>query len=251
MEHETSASNPSPETLPGVFPDTRWTLVLRAAEQGGSPTAARALEDLCRAYWRPVYAVARRGGLSHEDAEDVTQSFFADLIATNSMNRVTRDAGRLRWFLLGSLRHQLNHLRERAAAAKRGGGRPALRLDMSGADQYYHLIPADHLTPEVLYDRHWMLALMDRALGSLAAEQAQRGRGEFFHAVRPALTAEGTTVSYAEIGQLHGLTEAAVKMAVMRLRARLRETLRTEIAETVATAQDVDDEIRHLFAAFR
>ena len=251
MDDDASTLNPPPETLPGVFPDTRWTLVMRAAEQGGSATAARALEDLCRAYWRPVYAVARRGGLSHEDAEDVTQSFFADLIATNSMNRVTPEAGRLRWFVLASLRHQLNHLRERARAAKRGGGRPPLRLDMSGADQYYHLIPADHLTPEVVYDRHWMLALMDRALDSIAAEQAQRGRREFFDAVRPALTAEGAGLPYAEIAQRHGLTEAAVKMAVMRLRARLREAVRAEIAETVATPQDVDDEIRHLFAAFR
>jgi RNA polymerase sigma factor (sigma-70 family) len=249
MENDRSP-NAQPDTLPGVFPETRWTLVLRASEQGGSPTAARALEDLCRAYWRPVYAVARRSGLSHEDAEDVTQSFFADLVATNSMNRVTRDAGRLRWFLLGSLRHQLSHLRERARTRKRGGGNPPLRLDMSGADQYYHLIPADRLTPEVLYDRHWMLALMDRALECLGAEQAQRGRGELFHALRPAVTAEGADLSYAEIARTHGLTEAAIKMAVMRLRARLRETLRTEIAETVAAPQDVDDEIRHLFAAF-
>lgn len=245
-----SPDNSSPETLRGVFPDTRWTLVLRAAEQGGSATGAQALEDLCRAYWRPVYAVARRSGLSHEDAEDVTQSFFADLIATNSMNRVTPEAGRLRWFLQGSLRHQLNHLRERASAAKRGGGRPPLRIDMSGAEDYYHLIPADHLTPEVLYDRHWMLALMDRAMGTLAAEQAQRGRGGFFHTVRPAVTAEGAGLSYIEIGRLHGLSEAAVKMAVVRLRERLREIMRAEIAETVATPQDVDDEIRHLFAAF-
>ena len=239
------------DTLPGVFPETRWTLVMRAAAQGGSATGSRALEDLCRAYWRPVYAVARRSGLSHEDAEDITQSFFADLIATNSMNRVTPEAGRLRWFLQGSLRHHLNHLRERASAAKRGGGRPPLHLDMTGAEQYYGLIPADHLTPEVLYDRHWMLALMDRAMNTLASEQAQRGRREFFNSVRSVITAEGAVHSYAEIARLHHLTEAAVKMAVVRLRERLREILRTEIAETVATPQDVDDEIRHLFAAFR
>lgn len=244
-------SDNSRETLPGVFPDTRWTMVLRAAEQGESPTAARALEDLCRAYWRPVYAVARRSGLSHEDAEDVTQSFFAELIASNSINRVSPDAGRLRWFLQTALRHQMSHLRGKAMAAKRGGGRQPLRLDMSGAEQFYDLIPADHLTPDVLYDRHWMLALMDRAMYKLAGEQAQRGRGEFFSSVRGAVTAEGPGLPYAEIARLHSLTEAAVKMAVGRLRDRLREILRAEIAETVATAQDVDEEIRHLFAAFR
>ena len=238
-------------TLPGVFPDTRWTMVLRAAGQGGSPTGARALEDLCRAYWRPVYAVARRSGLSHEDAEDVTQSFFAELIASNSMNRVSPGDGRLRWFLQAALRHQMNHLREKAMAAKRGGGRQPLRLDMSGAERFYDLIPADQLSPDVLYDRHWMLALMDRAMYQLAGEQTQRGRGEFFNSVRGAITTEGTGVPYAEIARLHSLTEAAVKMAVSRLRDRLREILRAEIAETVATPQDVDDEIRHLFAAFR
>ncbi|HEX2750540.1 MAG TPA: sigma-70 family RNA polymerase sigma factor [Verrucomicrobiales bacterium] len=250
MQEPETPEDASRATLPGVFPETRWTLVLRAAAEGSGTLSRRAMEDLCRAYWRPVYAVSRRSGLSHEDAEDMTQTFFADLIATNSMNRVTPEAGRLRWFLQASLRHHLNHHREKICAAKRGGGREPLRLDMTGAEQFYHLIPADHLTPETLYDRHWMLALMDRALTTLAAEQARRGRGEFFAAIRPALTAEGAALSYAEIGRLHHLSEAAVKMAVMRLRERLREIMRAEISETVASPTDVDDEIRHLFAAF-
>jgi RNA polymerase sigma-70 factor (ECF subfamily) len=251
MPESETPDDASPATLPGVFPETRWTMVLRAAAEGGGTTTARhAMEDLCRAYWRPVYAVSRRSGLSHEDAEDLTQTFFADLIATNSMNRVSPEAGRLRWFLQASLRHHLNHQRERACAAKRGGGKEPLHLDMTGAEQYYHLIPADHLTPETLYDRHWMLALIDCAMTTLASEQARRGRGEFFATVRPAITAEGAAISYAEIARLHQLSEAAVKMAVMRLRERLRQIMRTEIAETVASPQDVDDEIRHLFAAF-
>ena len=187
MDHNAPADQSCEGTLPGVFPETRWTLVMRASEQGGSATAAQALDDLCRAYWRPVYAVARSTGLSHEDAEDITQNFFADLITTNSMNRVTQGAGRLRWFILGSLRHQMGHWREKSLAAKRGGGRNTWSLDMTGADQFYYLIPADHLTPEVLYDRHWMMALTDRAMGALAAEQAQRGRGEFFAAICPSI----------------------------------------------------------------
>ena len=237
-------------TLPGVFPDTRWTMVLRAAGEGGSHDSRRAMEDLCCAYWRPVYVASRRHGLSHEDAEDLTQTFFADLVATNSIHRVSPDAGRLRWFLQASLRHHLSHWRDRAMAAKRGGGREPLRLDMSGAENYYHLIPADKLTPEVLYDRHWMLALMDRAMATLSDEQSSRGRSAFFASVRPALTAEGTGSCYAAIAAEHGLTEAAVKMAVVRLRTRLREIIRAEIGETVATPEEVDDEIRHLFAAF-
>jgi RNA polymerase sigma-70 factor (ECF subfamily) len=180
----------------------------------------------------------------------VTQAFFAELIAKNTMNRVSPEAGRLRWFLLAMLRNQLSHLRTKACALKRGGGRPAICLDMSGAADYYGLIPADTVSPDVLYDRHWMLALMDRALYTLAGEQSQRGRSAFFSDVRPALTAENTPASYEEIGRRHGISEAAVKMAVMRLRERLRELLRAEIAETVATPNDVDDEIRHLFAAF-
>jgi RNA polymerase sigma factor (sigma-70 family) len=241
---------PQRETLPGVFPETRWTMVLRAADQGGNTQSVRALEDLCRAYWRPVYAVARRGGLSHEDAEDLTQTFFTEIISRNTMNRVSPEAGRLRWFLLAMLRNQLNHLRTKASALKRGGGRPVVSLDMSGAAEYYGLIPAETVSPDVLYDRHWMLALMDRALYTLAGEQSRRGRSAFFNDVRPALTAEGTLTSYDEIGRRHGVSEAAVKMAVLRLRERLRELLRAEIAETVAAPTDVDDEIRHLFAAF-
>ena len=237
------------ETLPGVFPETRWTLVLRAAGEGHDTTSARALEDLCRAYWRPVYAVARRSGLDHEDAEDITQTLFTELIRSRSLDRVSPEAGRLRWFLLAALRNQLAHWHAKAAAAKRGGGRAALRLDMSGAEQYYDLIPPDKLAPDVLYDRHWMLALMERAVARLSDDQSQRGRSAFFSDVRPALTSEGGE-SYETIAKRHGMTEAAVKMAVMRLRERLRATLRAEIAETVATPGDVDDEIRHLFAAF-
>jgi RNA polymerase sigma factor (sigma-70 family) len=237
-----------PRSLPGVFPDTRWSLVLRAADQGGDTHSRRALEDLCRAYWRPVYAVSRRHGLSHEDAEDLTQSFFASLISSDSMLRANPERGRLRSFLQAALRNHLSHWRERAMAAKRGGGREPLHLDMSGAGDYYNLIPADHLTPEVLYDRHWMLALMDRAMERLADEQSLRGRGALFTSLKPALTAEGS--NYAGIAARHGTTEAAVKMSVMRLRERLRELIRAEIAETVASPEEVEDEIRHLFATF-
>lgn len=250
----TADSFPAPDepepNLPGVFPDTRWTLVLRAAEAGRSCEGRRALEDLCRTYWRPIYVVSRRHGLSHEDAEDLTQTFFADLITTNSVDRVSSDAGRLRWFLLRSLSHHLSHWRQRATAAKRGGGRHPLHLDMLGAAEFYHLIPADHLTPEVLYDRHWMLALVDRALHRLAGEQALKGHSALFASVEPALTGDGADGSYAEIASRHGITAAAVKMTVLRLRERFRELIRCEVAETVETLEAVEDEIRHLFAAF-
>jgi RNA polymerase sigma factor (sigma-70 family) len=238
------------DTLPGLFPETRWTLVLRAADQGNDTAAARALEDLCRAYWRPVYAVARGSGLSHEDAEDATQAFFADIVARNSIHRLSPAAGRLRSWLQAALRHQLSHLRARTNAQKRGGGIPPLRIDMSGAENFYDLIPADTLSPDVLYDRHWMLALMDRALARLSDEQSQRGRSALFADLRPTLTSGGTSLSYEAIAARHGLTEAAVKMTVSRLREKLRDQLRAEIAETVATPAEVDDEIRHLFAAF-
>ena len=248
MSHDALITSPG-HAQPEVFPETRWTLVLRAAGQGA--TGAGALADLCRDYWRPIYAVARGSGLSREDAEDVTQNFFADLISTNSLDRVSPEAGRLRWFLLTTLRRQMNHLRARACAAKRGGGvAPLPLLDMAGAEDYYGLIPADHVSPDVLYDRHWTLALMDRAMSILADEQAGRGRRDFFSLVRPTLTGEGADLRYADIAVRHSMTEAAVKTSVVRLRQRLREILRAEIAGTVTAPADVDDEIRHLFASF-
>ncbi len=238
------------ESKAGVFPDTRWTLVLRASAPGCADESRRALEELCRAYWRPVYAVTRREGLSHEDAEDMTQTFFADLVATSSLERVSPERGRLRWFIQASLRHHLSHWRGRATAAKRGGGRAPLRLDLFGAGDFYQLIPADQLTPEVLYDRHWTLALMDRAMSRLAAEQASRGHGDLFTSLRSAVTAEGSERPYAEFAARHGLSEAAVKMTVSRLRGRLRDIIRAEVRETVSSPEEVDDEIRILFSAF-
>jgi RNA polymerase sigma-70 factor (ECF subfamily) len=243
-----STSEHEPNSLPSVFPETRWSLVLRAADKGSDVLSRRALDDLCRAYWRPVYAAYRSHGLFHEDAEDLTQTFFASLISSDSILRTSPERGRLRSFLQAALKHHLSHWRDHATAAKRGAGRQPLHLDMTGAGDYYALIPIDNLTPEVLYDRHWMLALMDRAMQKLSEEQTLRGRAALFNALKPALTAEGA--GYAEIATRHGTSEAAIKMTVLRLRERLRSLIREGIAETVSSPEDVDDEIRHLFAMF-
>lgn len=234
---------------PGVFPDTRWTLVLRAAHESRHETDQPALSDFCRAYWRPVYAVARADGLRHEDAQDVTQIFFSSLTTARSLSGVSPENGRLRSFLLASFRRHLSHWRSRATALKRGGADPR-RLDMTGADDFYRLIPPDRLSPEVLYDRHWMLAVIDLAVSRLVATEKERGKAPLLNDLMPALTGGGGP-PYAEIAARHRLTEAAVKMTVSRYRSRLRDLVRTEIARTVVSDDEIDDEIRHLFASYR
>lgn len=233
----------------GVFPETRWTLVLQAARDSSKAVERVALSDFCRAYWRPVYAVGRAQGLGHEDAQDVTQIFFSSLTTSGSLSRVRPENGRLRSFLLASFRHHLGHWRTRAAALKRGGA-DARRLDMTGADDFHRLIPPDRLSPDVLYDRHWMLAVIDLAVSRLAAMENERGKGRLLADLMPALTGSGTDLPYAGIAARHCLTEAAVKMTVTRYRSRLRDLVRTEIARTVATDDEIDDEIRHLFACY-
>jgi RNA polymerase sigma-70 factor (ECF subfamily) len=230
-----------------AFVTTRWSLVLSAGNQK-SPQSAAALEKLCRAYWYPLYAFVRRRGQSPEDARDLTQEFFARLLERNWIGRAEERKGRFRSFLLSAMNHFLADEWDRARAQKRGGGATPVPLQFDTAETRYGHEPADNVTPEQSYERQWALTLLDEVLQRLRAEYAQDGRAEFFTALHPCLVGDRTAQPYAELAVKIGISEGTVKSAVHRLRQRYRELLRDEIAQTVATPGEVDDELRHLFA---
>jgi RNA polymerase sigma-70 factor (ECF subfamily) len=219
------------------------------AAGGDSTTARGALSKLCSTYWFPIYAFARRQGLSGPDAEDATQGFFAHLLAAEALAAVDRAKGRFRSFLLASMKNFLANERDRARAAKRGGGRQPLSLDAVEAENRYRMEPADTLSPDRLYDRRWALAVLEQVLADLAAQCAAAGKSELFDALKPAFGGGRTACSYAEIGGRLGMSEGAVKVAVHRLRQRYRDILRITVAQTLASPDEVDDELRHLLAA--
>jgi RNA polymerase sigma-70 factor (ECF subfamily) len=232
------------------FATTRWTLVA-AAGQGSSPESREALAALCQAYWYPLYAFARRHLPSEHDAQDFTQSFFAELLEKDYLHAADPRRGKFRSFLLTAFKHFLSRQREHNAAQKRGGGRAPLALDFQTGEHRYRLEPADHVTPETLFDRRWALAILEQALAALRLELASAGKEKLFDRLKGALQGEGPEGSYAQIGAELGTSEQAVKVAVYRLRRRYRELLRAEIAQTVASPDEIDDELCDLFNAVR
>ena len=232
----------------GAFPPTHWTLVLQAA-QASSPQADQALASLCQAYWYPLYAFARRQGCSPHDAEDLTQSFFLHLLEKNTLAAADRARGRFRTFLLAAMKHILINEWHRGQAQKRGGAQIVLSLDADTAETRYAAEPADGASPENLYDRNWAWTLLDRVLARLRADDEAAGKGALFDRLKPALMGERIKPSLADVAAEFNTTETALRMAVHRLRRRFRKLLREEIAPTVANPEEIDDEIRHLFAA--
>jgi RNA polymerase sigma-70 factor (ECF subfamily) len=230
-----------------VFATTRWSLVA-AARDPAAPESRQALADLCAAYWYPVYAYVRRRGHDHHQAQDLTQAFFARLLEKNDLADADRTRGRFRSFLLTACQHFLANQYDHAKAKKRGGGRSHVALDFSDADQRYSHEPAHDDTPERLFDRRWALDLLDRALSELRSEYGDSGRGKLFEALKGTLTG-GAEEAYADLAERLAMTEGAVKVAVHRLRQRYRDRLRAAIAETVEKPEDVDGEVRDLFAA--
>jgi RNA polymerase sigma-70 factor (ECF subfamily) len=231
-----------------AFVTTHWSLVVSA---GGNETthARNALEQLCRAYWFPIYAFVRRQGQNPHDAQDLTQEFFARLLEKNQLAGVDRNRGRFRSFLLAALKHFLANEWHKARAQKRGGGQVPIPIDASTAESKCGIDPADHLTAEKIYERRWALTLLDQVLHRLRDEYARDGKENLFEQLKPTLTEASRSVRYAEIAAQLGTSEGAVKVAVHRLRQRYREVLRAEIADTVASPGEVEDEIRNLFAA--
>ena len=233
---------------PRGFATTHWSVVLAAARQE-SPQSADALAALCKTYWYPLYAFVRRQGRSAEEAEDLTQEFFARVMEKQYLQSVGPEKGRFRTFLLVCLKRFLANEWDRARALKRGGGKQPLPIDFGGADERYSLEPAHALTAERLYARRWALTVLQQALARLAAEMTGAGKQRLFDALRVYLAAESTAPPHAEVAAALGMSEGAVKVAVHRLRERYRAVLRDEIAGTLDDPAAVDEEIRDLFAA--
>jgi len=204
---------------------------------------------LCGNYWYPLYAYVRRQGHNPHDAQDLTQAFFARLLEKNYLADVQREKGRFRSFLLASLKHFLANEWDRERALKRGGGRKLIALDEDSAESRYKLEPKDDLSADKIYERRWALTLLDQVLSKLRTEFEADGKTQQFDTLKDYLASGRTSVSYARAAERLGMNEGAVKVAVHRLRKRYRELLRAEIAQTVATASEIDAEIRYLFAA--
>jgi RNA polymerase sigma-70 factor (ECF subfamily) len=214
-----------------------------------APAARDALERLCRAYWYPLYAFIRRVGNSSTDAQDLTQGFFVYLLEHHLVAKADPQAGRFRSFLLGSLKHFLAHEHERATALKRGGGQPVFSLDQFDPEERYALEPSDPATPESIFDQRWALQQIENALSRLRADYASSERGALFDLLKDYVWGDKNALTLAEIAARLDLTEEAIKKSVQRLRQRFRDCLRAEVAQTVATPDQIDDELRHLRAA--
>ncbi len=228
------------------FTTTHWSVVLEA--QGESPAAQEALEKLCRMYWRPIFAFLRRQGLSSEEAEDITQGFFAQLLERKSFDAVRKEKGRLRSFLLGALKYFLVDEQRRAMAVKRGKGRRLISLDELHAEEQINMEPADPITAEMIYERRWALTVLERVLSRLKDEYRAAGNAALFDSLKELLPDEPGSPSQADIAARLGMTENAVRQAFYRFRQRYQSLLREEIAHTVATPGDIEDELRHLIA---
>jgi RNA polymerase sigma-70 factor (ECF subfamily) len=230
------------------FATTQWSVVLAAGRSGG-PDASTALAQLCEVYWYPLYAYVRRRVPSVHEAQDLTQAFFSHLLEKHAIAAAQPERGRFRAFLLTSLKHFLANEWNKARTRKRGGGRNTLSLDFDSGESRFHIEPADDLTPERLYQRRWVMTLLDCVLDRLRTEFIASGKGEHFERLKGVMTGGGNAADYQRAAEALGITPAAAKQAAYRLRKRYRELLREEVARTVADDGDVDDEIRQLFAS--
>jgi RNA polymerase sigma-70 factor (ECF subfamily) len=232
-----------------AFTTTHWSVVLQA--QGESPAADEALERLCRTYWRPIYAFVRRQGIGLSDAEDLTQGFFAQLLERRDLSAVRRERGRLRSYMLTALKHFMSDERRRATAIKRGKGERPIPFEDLGAGEWTDMEPSDLLTAERIYERRWATTVLDRALELLKEEYATSLNAPLFDSLAQLLPNEPGAPSRAEIARQFNMTENAVAQAFHRFRQRYQVLIRQEIAHTVATPTDVDEELRHLIAVLR
>ncbi len=229
-----------------VFATTRWSVVL-AAQDRASPESASALETLCRTYWYPLYAFVRRQGRGPEDAQDLTQAFFAKLLEKHYLRAAAREKGRFRTFLLVAFKRFLANEWDRSRRLKRGGGLAPVPFDTEVAEQRYgaepptEMLPADHV-----FERRWAVTLLETALERLRAEYVGHGKGDEFDSLKECLAAARGEIAYDRLAGGMGLTEGATRVAVHRLRKRFRELFRETIADTVSDPAEVDDELRHV-----
>jgi len=239
----------APVGAEGWFVTTHWSVVLSAQAQD-SRDARQALETLCRSYWYPLYAYARRSGQSPADAEDLTQGFFAQLLQKDYLKAAAPEKGRFRAFLLVALKRFMANEWARQHAQKRGGFAAIVPIDQDLAETRFATEAAHPLPPDVLFDRQWAMTLLEQTMAQIQAEYTESGRAKLFEHLRSCLAKEESALPYAQIGLQLKLTEAAVKMAVHRLRSRYREILLAHIAQTVTSPQEMEQELHHLFTAF-
>lgn len=232
------------------FATTRWSQVL-AAGHSDTSGSREALSRLCESYWYPLYVYVRRWGYDADQAQDLTQEFFARLLEKHYLRAADPSRGRFRSFMLASLKHFLANERDRAGAIKRGGRTVVIPLELENAEGRYSLEPPVNETPETIYERRWALTLLERTLARLSREFATAGKGALFRRLEGYLTGEQDTLPYVELASELGMTEGAVKVMVHRLRRRFGALLREEVGDTVSTPADVDDEIRELFRALK
>jgi len=246
-----SGDQVAPRTQRGTvaFTTTHWSVVLEA--QGQSPAAQEALEKLCRTYWRPVYGFIRRQGIRQDEAEDLTQGFFSLLLQRRDFDAVRKEKGRLRSYLLTSLKHFLASEQRRTMTAKRGKGQRLIPLEELRANERVGIEPADPLSADRLYERRWALTLMERVLRRLKDEYCAGGSAALFDSLKQLLPDEPGAPSRAEIASQLGMTQNALRQAFHRFRHRYQLLLREEISHTVAVASDVEDELRHLIRVLR
>jgi RNA polymerase sigma factor (sigma-70 family) len=252
VEHQLMNGSPAIQSANGgamAFTTTHWSVVLEA--QGETPAAKRALEILCRTYWRPLYGFARRQGLTREEAQDLIQEFFAGLLEHRNLNTVRREKGRLRSYLLVSLRRFLTSERHRASGVKRYESGPHIPLDELVESEAADFELAETLSADRLYERRWALAVLDEVLTRLESEYRAANNAALFDFLKEFLVCERGRPTQAEIAAELGMTENAVKQAFHRFRQRYRVLLREEIAHTVAQPGDVEGELRHLVSVLR
>jgi len=248
MSHS-QPDNPLPPGSPREFDTTHWSVILLASS-ATSTKADTALEYLCRTYWYPLYAYVRRQGKKPEDAQDLTQEFFARLLRKQYLKLADPQRGRFRTFLLTALRHFMTNEWEKSRAAKRGGGEPELSLQAEDAAGRPLAEPVDAVTPDLLYEHHWATALVENVMALLRAEHVAADKLAFFDALKGHVWGEGAE-GYAELARRLQSTEGALRGAAHRMRERFRQLLRQEVAKTVTAPEDIDGELRHLISLFR
>lgn len=235
----------SPTDAGAQFNTTHWSVIL-AAGRDSSPDAREGLERLCQTYWYPLYAYVRRRGYGIEDAQDLTQEFLLHLLERGSFANVAREKGRFRSFLLASLNYFLANEWDRASTRKRGGDLRRIDWDGLTAEQRYALEPADPLEAQKLYDRRWAMTLLDRAVTRLEEEHRTARKERLFAELHGCLLGDSEALAYEPIAQRLGMSLGAVKTAVHRMRRRFQEVIRSEVAQTIATPNEVEEELQYL-----
>jgi RNA polymerase sigma factor (sigma-70 family) len=232
-----------------AFATTRWSVVLTA--QTDSPAAGQALEKLCSTYWWPLYSFVRRQGYSPEDAQDMVQGFFARILERRDLEAVRQEKGRLRSYLLASLKNFISNARQRSGASKRGLGRALISLDEMRSRERDEVEPTDRQSADRIYERRWAATLLDEVLARLEKEYREADHAVLFERMQLMLSNETERPAQAMVAAELGMTENAVAQAFHRFRQRYRAVLREEISDTVAMPADIEDELRHLVAVLR